>query len=137
MLPPRVHVTELRPGDQLRVAMKAGYHIEQDHTGYATSPRKGTKASGFARTVFFAFVVANDPQAGQMVVNVQETQAHRPPYSATLLYKNIRFLEYVVQPGWPLVETAPAQHPGAKALGTKMTQLFPQPRLVAVSFVGK
>jgi hypothetical protein len=131
-----VHVRELKGGDQLRIAMKAGMQMEPNFDKTAQSPAKSRRARGYSRTTFYAYLISNDPINGKMVVNYQDFIVGGNYFTATVEYKSILYLQRVVSRGRPVVETAPKKHPGAKALGTRMAQLFQQPYLVPVLFVG-
>jgi hypothetical protein len=132
-----VHISKLRNGDQLRIALKAGHGINPDHQGIFQPPNKQRSARGYTRTTFYAYLQSNDPVAGKMVVTIQDmVTALGRSYTANIEYSSILILQQVVPYGRPVVETAPVSHPGAKALGTKMSQLFPQPYLIPVLFVG-
>lgn len=136
-LPRPVHVSKLRSGDQLRIALKAGHGIEPSHRGHYQSPAKARRALGYTRTTFYAYMQSNNPTDGTMEVTIQDmVVATGQSYSATVKYSDILVLQQVVPYGRPVVETAPKTHPGAQALGTKMAQLFPQPYLIPVTFVG-
>lgn len=136
-LPRSVHISKLRSGDQLRIALKAGHGIEPNHRGHYRAPAKARRALGYTRTTFYAYLESNDPVNGSMQVTLQDlVVATGKSYSATVSYNDILVLQQVVPYGRPVVETAPKTHPGAQALGTKMSQLFPQPYLIPVSFVG-
>ena len=138
-LPRSMHISQLKQGDQLRIALKAGHGVEPGHNGVYQTPPKRRSARGFTRMTFYAFMQANDPVNGQMTVSLQETNPAIQPssYTAVINYSDILVLQQIVPQGRPVVETAPKTHPGAQALGTKMSQLFPQPYLIPVTFVGR
>lgn len=136
-LPRSLHVSKLRNGDQLRIALKAGCGIEPDHKGLFQTPTKHRAARGYTRHTFYAYLQSNDPQSGTMTVTIQDmVTALNRSYTAVIQYTDILVLQQVVPYGRAVVETAPASHPGAQALGTRMSQLFPQPYLIPVQFVG-
>jgi hypothetical protein len=138
MLPTVLHVRDLQPGAQLKISMKAGAAIEQDHSRFATSPRKGRRALGWSRCSFYAFLISNDPLNGKMIVSIDGMiLAMQESFNGEIEYGKILYLQQVVPAGRPVVETAPVTHPGAKALGTRMAQLYQQPYLIPVTFVGR
>lgn len=130
-----INVRDLKPGNQVRVVIKAGHQLEPDHHGGAAPAPRPRIARGYSITTFYGFVLANDPLNGTMTLDLQ-----RGPNDQHVVgvvpYKVIQVLQYVVPKGRPVVETAPKIHPGAKALGTRMAQLFQQPYLLPVSFCG-
>lgn len=74
---------------------------------------------GFSRTVFFAFVVTNDPTVGELRVVVQQRpDSSREQMEGLIHYKNILYIHLYVTDELSMVETAPATHPGARAFGT-------------------
>jgi len=129
-----IHIRTLKAGDQLRIAMKAGAQLEPAFDKTAQSPNKWRRARGYSRAVCDAFVISNDPENGKMVVNYQDFIVGGNYFVATVEYKNIANIRKVIPEGRPVVETAPVKFPGYKALGTRMSQLFPQPYLVTVIF---
>jgi hypothetical protein len=133
-----MHVSQLQNGAQLRIALKAGHAVEPDPTGLYQAPSKPRRARGFSRTTFYAYLQTNDPTNGNMTVSMQDMiTALGRSYTVIVKYTDILVLQQVVPYGRPVVETAPKTHPGAQALGTKMSQLFPQPYLIPVTFVGR
>lgn len=131
-----IHVRELVAGNQVRVALKAGHQLVPDPFGKAAPPRRARRARGYEVTVFYGFVMGNDPAAGSMTLELQRGP-NAEHVTATVPYAGIKALQIVVSRGRPVVETAPKSHPGAKALGTRMAQLFQQPYLLPVSFCGR
>lgn len=137
-MPTPIHVSKLKAGDQVKISLKAGYGVEADSaTGLMSSPKKGRRALGYTRTTFYGWLMSNDPSHGTMTVSLQDMVFPHTNIVATVLYKNILHLQQVVPQGRPVVETATKIHPGSQALGTKMSQLFPQPYLIPVTFVGE
>ncbi len=126
-------IGEIRRGDTVRVALRAGHQLEPDPFGHMAPPAKPRRARGYSTTALYGFVLANDPQAGTITVNLQRA-ADKIYAVATIPYAGILVLQYVIPQGRPYRETAPAQHPGGQALGTRMPQLFPQPNLIRVRF---
>lgn len=132
-----INIKDLASGAQLRISMKAGMQLEPMFDKTMHTPNKHRMARSYSRTTFFAYLMSNDPQNGRMIVNIQEINTSLPNYYvATVEYKNILRIQRVVSRGRPVVETAPKNHPGAQALGTKMAQLYQQPYLVPVLFCG-
>lgn len=130
-----MHIREIKAGDSLRVALKAGHQFDPLPDGTAQHPAKPRRAFGYSTTTLYAYVISNDPAGGSMVINFQYGP-NRQYASARLSYAAIRTMQFVISKGRPVVETAPKSHPGAQALGTKMAQLFQQPYLVPVTFFG-
>lgn len=132
-----VHVSKLQAGAQLRIALKAGLGIEPDHTGTYQRQGKPRRARGYTRTTFYAYLQSNDPVSGTLTVTIQDlVTATGKQYTARFKYSDVLIMQQVVPQGRPVVETAPKSHPGAAALGTKMAQLYTQPYLIPVLFVG-
>lgn len=130
-----IHVRELTAGNQVRVVLKAGHQLEPDPFGAAAPPLKPRHTRGYSVTTFYGFVLSNDPLNGTMTLDLQRGP-NAQHVTGTVPYKGIKVLQLVVSKGRPVVETAPKIHPGAKALGTRMAQLFQQPYLIPVSFCG-
>lgn len=117
------HIIELRAGDIVKIAMRAGYHINPIPTANGPprgrSPRKGESADGFSRTVFFGYITKNTPVNGFLDLAIQKRRnTPREHLDGRVLYKNILYIYITLSDVQPLIETAPISHPGAIAKGT-------------------
>jgi hypothetical protein len=128
------HISTLTAGMQLKVMMKRGFAVEKQADGTGAVAQTGRRASAFSRTTFYAFVLSNNPVDGILTVNIDTGKYSEPTYVAVIPYVRINMLFRIIPSGRPVVETAPVSHPGAQALGTKMSALYPQFFLIRVKF---
>jgi len=129
-----INIRNLPVGAQLRVAMRAGRQIDQDHTGFAQSVGKPRMSRSYSRHTFYAFLLQNDPANGTLTMSIQGYPSQNMTFSAKIKYGDISILQRVVPSGRPVVENTPKSHPGSAGLGTRYAQLFQQPYLVRVLF---
>jgi len=104
-----VHISKVVPGDVLRIAMKAGRHLEpvvrrktkqmELHPGRQVSG-KSLRAKAFSRTVFLGRVTQNDLQGGQLTLETQ----HRSNWSRNVVtafvpFRDIQVVRKYITPG--------------------------------------
>jgi hypothetical protein len=143
------HISQLRPGDVVRIAMKAGRHLDPvvrpktkqvellpapSSRGRRTSCRRNTGASAknFSRTVFFGFITQNDPVSGQLRCQTEHrSRTQRDHVNALVPYKDIRTIRVYVTPSKPDITPVvvsgarnAVRRPGALGRGTEAHKGF-------------
>jgi len=118
-----VHITDLKPGDVVRIAMKPGWHLlpkilPNKQKVLEPNDRSRSARKGGHRTVIVGRVVQNLPQQGYLLVDDNRGQAS-DVYRATVIYDHILIIQRYIPDLRPEHETAPKSHPGTVALGTK------------------
>jgi hypothetical protein len=108
-----IHITELVPGDVVRICFKAGFHLNPLPNHTLKAPNKRQRTPGFARTLVLGQVVANQPSEGKLVLNAQGWD--RSHFTAEVKYVHISLIQKYVTPD---VLTEAAGRPGVKAFGT-------------------
>ena len=99
-----IHITQLAPGDVVRIAMKAGWHLKPTVVARWQEPQlvpmeKRRVARGADRTVFFCYITTNDRTNGVLYGQVEDRGAPRTHLSATVPYSAIKVIERYVTPG--------------------------------------
>jgi len=134
-----VHISKLKLGDVLRIAMRAGRHLEpvvnkkkQNQLLVMKTKREGCRkvsgraAKGFSRTVFFGYLTLNDSVNGEMHLQVEgRDRIRRDHLLATVRYSDILSIRKYVTPSVPhntsKVGGGPRaeRHPGVEAKGVR------------------
>lgn len=139
-----VHIAQLREGDVLRIAMRAGRHLEPVVSPRGRQPRliareRSRAARNSSRTVFMGFVTGNAPTTGTLSLQVpHRANASREHYAATVNYVDIltvqKFITPTREPRPVPVGGGPraVRHPGVIAKGVLDSPGFP--RLIQVRF---
>lgn len=110
-----IHITEIVPGDVLRIAMKPGRHLEpvlsprgSQHRllpGRASANGRSLQAKSFSRTVYLGYVTQNDTINGVLALQIENRGQRREHLAATVPYKDIKIIQKFI---------TPTKHMGAK-----------------------
>ena len=106
-----VHISKLTPGNVVRIAMKAGRHLEPVffHKNKQTkllpgrSPSgKSLRAKNYSRTVFLGFITNNDSVGGKLTLQVEDRHGNpgcRVHMEACVPYRDILVIRKFITPG--------------------------------------
>ena len=104
-----VHISRLGQGDVVRIAMKAGRHLEpvlmprgkqvRLLPGRARAQGRSLRALGYSRTTFLGFITQNDPVGGNLTLQVEHRGGRREHLQAFVPYKDICVIRKYVTPG--------------------------------------
>jgi hypothetical protein len=113
-----IHISELKQADVVRIAMKAGHHLNPSSTVEGlklTVVPKERAAKSFSRTVFLGYIMQNLPIQGKLILDVDGRTKYEH-YTATVPYVCIANIQRYTTPG----DWIPDQgsRPGSHALGT-------------------
>jgi hypothetical protein len=131
-----IHITQVVPGIQLRIALKGGHQMVPKETknGYILVPTdKRRNRRGYEKGVLLGTVTVNNPELGRLSMHVSDEVSKRV-YKADVQYTAMAITQRVVAIT-ELVETATA--PGSVAFGTKLVGgqlLNPRAKLVHIKF---
>ena len=131
-----IHISQLKLGNVLRIAMRAGRHLEPvvrkgQNQLLAMKSRKersiktsGRVARNFARTTFLGYLTANDPVLGELQLQVEgRDRIRRRHLAATVRYSDILSIRKYITPSKPHTNSPvgggqrAVRRPGANALG--------------------
>jgi len=124
VIPKFFHITDIVSGDVLRVAMKAGRHLEPRLRGRnqtallpGRAPHgKSLRAKSFSRTTFLAYVTVNDSVNGKIYAQVED-RGRKAHLAAEIPYKDILVVQKYITPSKaPYSDETRAQ---SSALGVK------------------
>jgi hypothetical protein len=139
-----IHIAQIGFGDVLRIALRAGRHLDPVASGRGRQHRLLSGATNrvtrnFSRTTVLAYVTSNDRQQGILEVQVSHpSRTSRVNYAGTIYYKDIKHVHVFRTPARPPrvvpVGGGPRaqRHPGVKALG--VDSLRPFMNLIPVRF---
>ena len=109
-----IHITQLVPGDAVRIALKAGRHLEpvlrgKQQTVYMTgrNGKKSLRAKPFSRTVALGFITENNSEAGVMTLQVEDRGKPRRHFQAIIPYKDMLVIRKYVTPSERDVKDVP------------------------------
>lgn len=114
-----IHITDVFPGMQIRIALKPGMHMIQRRTkkgNFLVPSDVRSRRRGYEKSVLVGSVTVNNPAAGELSMVVSET-IHGQIYRATVPYNFMGVAQRII-PIKTLVETG--SRPTARAKGTKL-----------------
>lgn len=126
-----VHISKLKVGDVVRVAMKAGMHLNPvppvrkgEPPGLESSTRNRS-AQNFSITVLLGWVTNNDSRNGILTVQTdQRSRSSSQLFNAVIQYSHIKIIRKYVTPTRKLTRNVPVsaasnayRRPGALARG--------------------
>lgn len=103
-----VHISQLAPGNVVRIAMKPGRHLEpilmpktkQMRLQPGRAPHgRSLRAKGYSRTVFLGLITQNDFVSGKLTLQVEDRQFCRTHLEALVPYKDILVIRKYITPG--------------------------------------
>lgn len=103
-----VHISQLKFGETVRIAMKPGRHLEpvlrpKDKQIRLIPGRTGSgkslRARNYSRTVFLGFITLNDSVSGKLILQVRDRQYSRNHLEAHIPYKDILVIRKFITPG--------------------------------------
>ena len=120
------HITALKVGDVLRIAMRGGRQLVPNHKREMRSLPKSRRARSYDRTVILGRVVSNTPTTGTLVIDFGGVDRvnNTEHFLGTIRYSDIEVIQLYINNAFPIIEHSDPQHPGGKALGTKYAGLF-------------
>ena len=144
-----VHVSRLFQGDVVRIAMKAGRHLEpvlmprekqvKLLPGRASAGGRSLRAKNYSRTTFLGFITQNDSINGTLVLQVEDRGGRRKHLQAIVPYKDILVIRKFITPGDKGIDDVPIggggnaiRRPGVIAKGWERNHGFM--KLVRVYF---
>ena len=91
-----IHIKDIVPGNVLRVALRAGKHLNPTHDRRLVVGRKRA-AKNTSRTVMLAYVITNDSAAGLLTASVQGRKKTNY-FTATIPYNAILYAQRQITP---------------------------------------
>lgn len=98
-----VHISQLKDGDVVRIAMKAGRHLEpipmRKGLQHRLEPvRVGRMARGHSQTVFLGNITSNNRTQGVLEMQVHYRSWGQTLFHATVPYKDIKVIQKYITP---------------------------------------